>query len=211
MATLRLFHDIMFYSAGSLIIGLLLTIGIVVLLFVLIKSFFPNSAFSPVSIIAGIVLTFFLSFKMVTMCGAISLKWMCDDFEQFISNSMPQELIDADIPLSESDTDALIEKAIEEYPIFASYVYSGTFTGFTSGNIAHTMAETLDEFLTQFIVESILWSLLYMVIAGVIVIWSLKRMWDSRLKTSSRNQYVSGNPRRGYGTKRHARSMRYRR
>lgn len=184
MNTIGLLYDILTYSAGSLIIGLIVTLLVVGLLFFIIKGFFPQSTFSPLSIVVGIVLTFFLGYRMVTMCGAISLKWMCDDFETYINGLIPDEMLQKVVPVSQSEADMIIDKALDEFPILSQFVGGGTFTGTDTSNVAHVMAKTLNDFLNQFIWESLLWSFLYFVIASALVVWTLKKQWDYRVSSS---------------------------
>lgn len=184
MNTISLLYDILTYSAGSLIIGLTVTLLLVGLLFFIIKGFFPQSTFSPLSIVVGIVLTFFLGYRMVTMCGAISLKWMCDDFETYINGLIPDEMLQEAVSLSETDTDMIIDKSIKEFPILSQFIDSGTFVGYNTSNIAKVMAETLNDYLNQFIWQSLLWSIVYLLIAAALVVWTLKKQWDYRISSS---------------------------
>lgn len=214
MNTFRLLHDIVTYSAGSLIIGVLLTIVLEILLFVTIKGFFPKSVFSPFSLIVGIILALFLGFRMVPLCGAVSLKWMCIDFENYIVSLIPQDILSSELIVDQEYTDQLIDRALDEFPIFASFVESGTFIGQSAAEIAHIMADTLNSFLNQFIIEAVLWSLFYLFIASALVVWTMKKNWDYKLGSSRTrpNSFSTGNNMRqrhvSYG---HSRSSRLRR
>lgn len=213
MGKLELFRDIVTYSAGSLIIGILLTILFVILMFVIIKGFFPKSTFSPLTIVVGIVLTLFLGKEMVTMCGAISLKWMCDDYETYVNSLIPTEALTAGIPLDRTETDAIVNQSLKEFPIISAYVTNGEFEGQTTSNIAHTMADTLNSYLNRFILYAILWSLLYLAIASGLVIWTLKKEWDNKIDTKQRTTgKLSGRYSRFRHTSAgHSRSTRFRR
>lgn len=216
MNTIGLLYDILTYSAGSLIIGLIVTLLLVGLLFFIVKGFFPQSTFSPLSIVVGVVLTFFLGYRMITMCGAISLKWMCDDFETYINGLIPEKMLQEAVPLSESETDVIMDKALNEFPILSQFVGGGTFIGNDTSNIAHAMATTLNEFLNQFIWQSLLWGFVYLVIAAALVVWTLKKQWDHRLSSSGR--YTAGHSttssgrysRMSHTSRGHSRSSRYR-
>lgn len=216
MNTIGLLYDILTYSASSLIIGLIVTLLLVGLLFFIVKSFFPQSTFSLLSIVVGVVLTFFLGYRMITMCGAISLKWMCDDFETYINSLIPENMLHEAVPLSKSDTDMITDKALREFPILSQFVGGGTFIGTDTSTIAHAMATTLGEFLNQFIWQSLLWGFVYLAIAAALVVWTLKKQWDVRLsssgrRTSGHTATSSGRYSRISHTSRgHSRSSRYR-
>ena len=57
--------QIVAYSIGNLFLGILLTVVGVILLFVLIQSWYRNSTFTPVSYIVGGILFLFLSFQSI--------------------------------------------------------------------------------------------------------------------------------------------------
>lgn len=175
MNTIELLYDILTYSAGSLIIGLIVTFLLVGLLFFIIKGFFPQSTFSPLSIVVGVILTFFLGYRMVTMCGAISLKWMCDDFETYINGLIPDEMLQEAIPVSQSEADKIIDKALDEFPILSQFVGGGIFTGNNIDNIPEDITKTINDHLNRFIWKSILWSLVCLIIAAALVVFTLKR------------------------------------
>lgn len=213
MSTFGLLHDIFTYSAGSLVIGVLLTIAFVVLLFVIIKGFFPKSAFSPLSIVVGVIFACFLGYRMVSLCGAVSLKWMCDDFEEYMTSLIPPELRAADMPVDKEFTDQMMGRALDEFPIFSSFVGSGTFEGMSMSEVAHVMADTLNSFLNQFILEAILWSLFYLAVAAALVVWTMKKEWDNRLGQSHRRPTSSSGSytRQRYVSHGHSRYSRFRR
>ena len=56
-------YTIISYSLGNLFLGVLLTIVGVGLMFFLIRSWFSNSSFTPLSYIIGFVLFLFLKFN----------------------------------------------------------------------------------------------------------------------------------------------------
>lgn len=212
MAQIALLYDILKYSAGSIIIGIVVTILLVGLMFFIIKGFFPRSTFSPLSIVVGLILSVFLGYRMITMCGAIGLKNMCDDFELYVNSLLPDDTFQSEKPLSESDVDEIISQAIDEFPILSHFVGGGTFTGTNTSNIAQIMAETLSDFLNQFIWQSLLWSMIYMVIAAALVVWTLKKQWDYRLSSSKNHSSTSSGrySRMSHTSRGHSRSSRYR-
>lgn len=63
--------QIVAYSIGNLFLGILLTVVGVILLFVLIQSWYRNSTFTPVSYIVGGILFLFLSFQSILLCVSI--------------------------------------------------------------------------------------------------------------------------------------------
>lgn len=175
MTQITLLYDILKYSASSIIVGIIVTLLLVGLMFFIVKGFFPRSTFSPLSILVGLILTLFLGFRMITMCGAISLKWMCNDFETYVNSLIPDDMLQEAVPLSETDTDMIIDKSIKKFPILSQLVDSRTFAGNNIANIAEDITKTINGHLNQFIWKSILWSLACLIIAAALVVWTLKR------------------------------------
>lgn len=211
---LTLLQDIISYSSWSLVIGLLLTIMFVVLMFVIIKGFYPKSTFTPLSFVVGAVLTVFLAYRMIILCGAIGLKSLCDDYAAYINSLLPAGTQYLPIPITKEQVDDLLAQSLEEFPIIGSFVGSGEFTGHTTADIAQSMADTLNSFLNQYIVSSLLWSVAYLIIAAAIVVWTIKKSWDNRMNGGrSATNYNSANTnyRAGHTSNGHARSTRYRR
>lgn len=196
---LNLLYEIIKYALGSLFIGIALALLLTFALFWLIRACYPRSTFSALSIITGAVLVILLSYQMISMCGAIGLKWKCDDFETYVNNLIPSEQRAYPVPLSEEEASQIISRALEEFPLMEYYVGGGTFTGHNTANIAHSMAETLDKFLNQFIWEALLWSLLETLLAAAIVVWTIHkskemkyRMQDSKShsRAEERNKQI---------------------
>ena len=170
-----LIYDIIQYAFGSIIVGLLLAVSMVGLLFFLIRGFYPKKTFSPLSILAGIVLAVLLIFRLVPMCGAIALKWKCTDVKEWLDTNLihpEQYLIPRDISSEESVR--IAEELIEQYPIISTFADTGIFEGHTTATISTAMAETLNSYLNPFIWKAIIWSLVYVIVAAAIVVYTMK-------------------------------------
>ena len=109
MMNISLLSDIIKYASGSLVVGCLITALGVFLLFFLIRGFYPKSTFSPLSILTGIVLAVLLAIEMVPMCGAISLKWMIDDYEHHIDSFVSEYAKNTVMPISKQESMRLFE------------------------------------------------------------------------------------------------------
>lgn len=182
MGYLGLLYEILKYATGSVIIGVALALLLTFALFYIIRSCYPRSTFSVPSIITGIILVFLLSYEMIIMCGAIGLKWKCDDFEVYINNLIPEEERLFPRELSKLETHQMIDQAKEEFPLIDYYVAYGDFGGYNTTNIAHEMAETLSAFLNQFIWEALFWSLIKTLLAAIIVVWTIHKGKDIKYR-----------------------------
>lgn len=185
MYYLNLLHEIITYAIGSLFIGIALAVLLTFALFWIIRACYPRSTFSMLSIITGIILVILLSYQMISMCGAIGMKWKCDDFEVYINNMIPEDELIYPRSLSKQETHQMMDQAIEEFPLIGYYVGWGDFWGYDTSNIAHVMADTVNDFLNQFIWEALLWSLIETLLAAIIVVWSIHK--SKELKYSIKN------------------------
>lgn len=168
-------HEIITYAIGSLVLGIVLAVLLTIALFWIIRACYPRSTFSVLSIITGIILVILLSYQMISMCGAIGLKWKCDEFEVYINNMIPEEELLYPRTLSKQETHHMMDQAIEEFPLIGYYVGWGDFWGYDTSNIAKVMADTVNDFLNQFIWEALLWSLIETLLAAVIVVWTIHK------------------------------------
>lgn len=184
--------QIVAYSIGNLFLGILLTVVGVILLFVLIQSWYRNSTFTPVSYIVGGILFLFLSFQSILLCGAVTIKSYSEDVEGAINSWVAE--VPSDIPFNQEDSQHVLEQITEEWPLVGYFVGGADFTGHTSVTIAQAMAEELRSFMNYFILRRVGWSLLFIVCGVVIVIKSMERV--SRRRYSSRRSMATGSSRR---------------
>lgn len=143
--------QIVAYSIGNLFLGILLTVVGVILLFVLIQSWYRNSTFTPVSYIVGGILFLFLSFQSILLCGAVTIKSYSEDVEGAINSWVAE--VPSDIPFNQEDSQHVLEQITEEWPLVGYFVGGADFTGHTSVTIAQAMAEELRSFMNYFILR----------------------------------------------------------
>lgn len=160
--------NILMYSIGSLLLGVFLTIIGIVLMFVLIRSWWRNSTFTPMNFVVGGILFFFLAYQAVLICGAVTIKSYCDDVEMAI-NGMVANIPD-DVPFSTEDSQVILDQISEEWPLVGYYVNMADFHGHTSATIGSAMADELRNYMNWFILRRVCWSLAFVVIGAIIVI-----------------------------------------
>lgn len=170
------------YSIGSLLLGVFLTIVGIVLMFVLIRSWWRNSTFTPMSFVVGGILFFFLAYQAVLICGAVTIKSYCDDVEMAI-NGMVANIPD-DVPFSTEDSQVILDQISEEWPLVGYYVNMADFRGQTSATIGSAMADELRSYMNWFILRRVCWSLAFVVIGAIIVIKTIT-VHNNQLRRSS--------------------------
>lgn len=160
--------NILMYSVGSLLLGVLLTIVGVVLMFVLIRSWWRNCTFTPMSFVVGFILFFFLAFQAVLLCGAVTIKSYCDDVENTINVMV--DGFSEDVHFSAEDSQVILDNISRKWPLVGYYVNMADFQGHTPATIARAMADELRSYMNWFILRRIGWCLLFVVVGAVIVI-----------------------------------------
>ena len=182
MMNISILSDIIKYASGSLVVGCLITALGVFLLFFLIRGFYPKSTFSPLSVLTGIVLAILLAIEMVPMCGAISLKWMINDYERHIDSFVSEYAKSTAMPISRQESMRLFEMASEEFPLVNQLIEYAYVEGGNAASVASDIASAVNEELNEFVWEAIGWSLLYIIIAAFIVIKTLHSYKEAKYR-----------------------------
>lgn len=179
--------NILTYSMGSLLLGIILTIAGIGLMFVFVKLWWKVDTFTPMSFICGFILFFFLAFQSVLFCGAVTIKSYCDDIEIAIN-----QIVDK-IPLnnrfSQEDSQIILNQISETWPLVGYYVNMADFEGHTPATIAKAMADELRSVMNWFILRRIGWSLLFVFIGAVAIIKSISGRYQSGRSLSTRRTY----------------------
>ena len=169
---------------GSLLRGVFLTILGIVLMFVLIRSWWRDSTFTPMSFVVGGILFFFLAFQAVLLCGAVTIKSYCDDVEMAIDGMVAN--VPDDILFSTEDSQQILDRISEEWPLVGYYVNMADFQGHTSATIGSAMADELRSYMNWFILRRVCWSLAFVVVGAIIVIKTITRRANQLRRSSGR-------------------------
>ena len=191
-------YDILKYSFSSVIWGILIAIACMALFVFLIKGWYKDATFSPISYVIGAILFLFLSFQCVLIVGSLKIIDMTDIYENRISAIVDNVYSPSD-EVSLSQASEVIDKLIDEFPILHYYIGGGQFSGFTAKELPHAMAQELRAFMRWYIFRRICWCLGFVIVGAVCVIKSLsknyKRMRPQRMIQHDRKR-VSRRPRR---------------
>lgn len=182
--------NILAYSISSLFFGLLITIAGVVLMFFLIKSWRRGAAFSPASFVVGAVLFCLLAYQSVLFCGAVTIKSYSDDVEAAI-NDMVKD-IPEDMAFSRDDSQSLLDRIGEEWPLVQYYVNMADFSGHNCNTIATAMANELRSYMNRFMLRRLGWCLLFVIGGAVVVIKTMRpASLSANCKYSTRHESVN--------------------
>ena len=166
--------DILRYSLSSLLWGILIAFACMALFGFLIKGWYKDATFSPVSYVVGALLFLLLSFQCVLVVGSLKIIDMSDEYENRISAVVDSVYSPSD-EVSLSQASDVIDTIIDEFPILQYYIGGGEFSGFTAEQLPHAMADELRSFMRWYIFRRILWCLGFVIVGAICVIRSMSK------------------------------------
>lgn len=195
--------DILRYSFSSVIWGILIAIVCMTLFVILIKGWYKDATFSPISYIIGAVLFLFLSFQCILIIGSLKIIDTTDYYETEISRIVDSAYDKTD-EVTMGQADEIIRVIIDRFPLLHYYISGGEFSGFTAKELPHAIADELRSFMRWYIFRRVLWCLGFVLIGAVCVIRSLTRNYKPlrrsdrllRQRAQTERRRVSRRPRR---------------
>ena len=169
--------DILRYSFSSMIWGILIAVACMALFVFLIKGWYKDATFSPISYAVGATLFLFLSFQCILVVGSLKIISMTDEYEQRITSIVESAYSPSDM-VSMPQASDVIDTIIDEFPILEYYIGGGEFSGFTAEQLPHAMADELRSFMRWYIFRRILWCLGFVIVGAICVIKSLSKNYQ---------------------------------
>jgi len=166
--------DILRYSISSVIWGILIAVACMTLFVFLIKGWYKDATFSPISYVVGAILFMFLSFQCVLIVGSLKILDTTDYYEMEITRIVDSTYDSAD-DVSMGQADEIIQVIIDRFPLLQYYISGGEFSGFTAKELPHAMADELRSFMHWYIFRRILWCIGFVIVGAVCVIRSLSK------------------------------------
>lgn len=121
-----------------------------------------------------------------------------------------------DHEVSGPESTAIVEQLVSQYPILSNYFDYGVFKGYTVSELPHAIACEIEDYMKWYIFRRLMWCLGFVVVAAVIVIWTINKQWERRLSPSTRRPsgHTAGsfgrNSRLGHASGNRSRYSRYR-
>ena len=172
------FFYIIIYSLGSLLLGLLITTIGTAFMFFIIKSWFKNRTYTPLSLIVGAVVFLFLTYHSIIICGAVTIKGYGDDVESLINSYV--SILPDDAVLTEEDSNIILEKLNDDIPLVGHYADYADFHGHTPADIATSMNDAMQSYMNGYIIRHLLWSLFFILLGAFVVIKTMDSGTTSR-------------------------------
>ena len=194
---MAMLFDILRYSFSSFIWGVLISVGCMALFVFLIKGWYKDATFSPISYLIGAILFVFLSIQCVLIVGSLKILDTTDYYEVQIARIV-ESAYDATDEVSMRHADDIIKTIIDQYPLLQYYISGGEFSGFTAKELPHAIAEELQSFMHWYIFRRILWCLGFVAVGAFLVIRSLSKNYTNprRERIQHDRRRVSRRPRR---------------
>lgn len=202
------FIDILLYSLGSLFWGILIGLACLLVFYLLVKGWWKDAEFSPFTYLTGGVLGLLLIFQCTLICGSLAIMNKADEFESLVTQVVQQMAATGYASLSdvvdEQESQEVMDQLVENHPILGNYVDWADFSGHTLAELPASMTETLKSYLKRYIVRRLLWSLAFVVVAAVIVNYTITKQRGSH----GHSRYASGRLAADRGRLRSSRPMR---
>ena len=167
--------DILSYSISSLIWGILISVACMALFVFLIKGWYKDATFSPVSYIVGIILFVLLCFQCILIVGSLKIINMSDEYENQITAIVETIYIPSE-EVSQKQASSIIDTIIDNSPILKYYIGGGTFIGYKASELPHAIVEELQSYMHSYIFRRILWCLGFVVVGAICVIKSMSKV-----------------------------------
>ena len=177
--------EILKYSFGNIFWGVLVALLCMVLFASIIKGWYKDATFSPISYIVGVILFFFLSIQCILLIGSIQILDMADIYEKEISNLI-NSVYNATDEVSMVSADDIIKDVIDRFPILGYYISGGEFSGFTANELPHAITDELRSFMHGYIFRRILWCLGFVIVGAICVIKSMSKQKQNVTSNISR-------------------------
>ncbi len=175
--------DILKYSTGSIFGGFLIGVLCLLLFFLLIKGWYKDATFTPITYVIGIVLGFILIFHCTLICGSLAIIRMADTQKPLLTEIVDGFATSTDEYITVEESDEIIKELANENPLIAHYIGGGRFQGFTAAELPAVMIDTLKTYMRWYILRRVLWSLGFVILSAIIVIKTMERNYSSQRRT----------------------------
>lgn len=171
--------ELLRFSFSSIIWGILITAICLALFFFLIRGWYRNATFTPISYVIGFFLFLLLAFQCTMIVGAIKIINISPYYESQI-----QQLVGTYFPPSQEitgqESEQVIDWLVTEYPILQHYFDTGEFTGYTAQQLPAVMGAEIRSFLRFYILRRLLWCLGFVIMGAVLVIRSISKKYEKK-------------------------------
>ena len=185
-------ENILTYSIGSFIWGILIALACTGLILFIIKAMNQDSFFKPLSYVVALILCVILAYNCTIICSAISMKSDIGFVEGIITQIVQTSIISYDGAADQEVTNEILQTVLRENPILYHTIGLSNFEGVKLSELPHTLANNFYDYLNSLIWKKVLWSISFIVLGIVLTITTLGRAGkSSRYRSRIDNNRVS--------------------
>lgn len=163
------------YSIGSLLYGGLITVSFLSLFIFLIKGWYKDAVFRPISFIVLGVLSLIVLWNSTIICGALAMKSDISSIQTLIENAIESSGLEGDTTVDLLLSNEIFQQVTDRHPILSYYADNCDFTGWTVAQLPSVMCDTLKEYLNGIIIRSLLWAFGFVIAGAILVIKTMDR------------------------------------
>lgn len=160
------FFSLLSTAFSSVFYGIIVTVVIMAILYAVLKTLSKGIVQTPVFLVTGVVLAILLIIQTSLMIGAMQAKDAADSAELYLN----QVLENSYGTIGAQDSQKVLDKVTEEFPIIDTYLGVADFSGNDVSNLAGAMHDTMIDYLNSYIWHRVWWILGIIVVASIVVI-----------------------------------------
>ncbi len=168
------------YSIGSLIYGGLITVVFLALFIFLIKGWYKDAVFKPISFVVLGILAIVILWNSTIICGALSIKSDISSTQAMIENTIRSYGLDNSAVVDKIQSNEIFRDVANQHPILGYYADNCDFSGWSIAQLPTVMCNTLKDYLNKIILKALLWSLGFVVVGAIVVIKTMDRTSGGR-------------------------------
>lgn len=175
------------YSIGSLLYGGLITVLFLALFIFLIKGWYKDAVFKPISFAILGILALIILWNSTIICGALAMKSDISSIYDLIENRIDSLGLSPTTTVDEALSNEIFQEVVERHPILKYYANYCDFSGWSVRQLPMEMCNTLKDYLNNVILKALLWSLGFVAVGAFIVIKTMGRRTVNRYSRSGRS------------------------
>lgn len=179
--------EIISFSVGSLIWGILVAALCISLFFFSIKNWYKNTPLSFLSYIVCAILFLVLAIHCVFIVGEIKILSSADEYKIYIQDIFNMLNIDGNLWINTSESKPVLDSLFDQYPLLQHYLCDYAYEGYVS-DMPSSMVDLFVKIVREELLSDILWCIGSVIIADVIVIISMKE--EKRNKSVYKQSYT---------------------
>lgn len=182
-----IFFSLFSTAISSIFYGIIVTVTVMALLYLVLRSVSEGIVHTPVFFITGVVLAVLLSIQSSLLIGALEAKNAADAAELYLN----QMLEGSQGVIGARESQQVMDALTEEFPLIGTYASLADFSGNDMAELPGVVHDTLTDYLNSFIWHRVWWSLTIIFVACLVVMLYDKRAMSASAGKSARKVRVT--------------------